>query len=166
VLVFLDFEASSLTKHSYPIEVGWVFESGEGESHLIRPEPSWSDWDETAEAVHGLARETLLREGEPAAAVSSRLVAALQGHDLYASAPSWDGKWLSMLLRAGGFHRHLLRLAASRDAFLAAASGDADVVARIRAKVESEPAPHRALADAQRDRQIWYEVRRAAAEKS
>ena len=26
MLVFLDFEASSLGKRSYPIEVGWVFE--------------------------------------------------------------------------------------------------------------------------------------------
>jgi hypothetical protein len=35
--VFLDFEASSLGKNGYPIEVGWVFEDGACEAHLIRP---------------------------------------------------------------------------------------------------------------------------------
>ena len=39
MLVFLDFEASSLGKRSYPIEVGWVFEDGRSEAHLIRPAP-------------------------------------------------------------------------------------------------------------------------------
>ena len=39
MLVFLDFEASSLAKRGYPIEVAWVFEDGRAESHLIRPAP-------------------------------------------------------------------------------------------------------------------------------
>jgi hypothetical protein len=166
VLVFLDFEASSLSKHSYPIEVAWVFETGEGESHLIRPEANWIDWDESAAAIHGISRAKLQSQGEAADAVSHRLVEALQGHDLHASAPSWDGKWLSMLLRAGGFPRHLMRLIASRDAYLAAAGGDEAVVTAVRAAIETEPVEHRALPDAQRDRQIWYDIRRAVAEQS
>jgi hypothetical protein len=166
VLVFLDFEASSLSKHSYPIEVAWVFETGEGESHLIRPEANWTDWDESAAAIHGISRAKLQSQGEAADAVSHRLVEALQGHELYASAPSWDGKWLSMLLRAGGFPRHLMKLAASRDAYLAAAGGDEAVVTAVRATIETEPVEHRALPDAQRDRQIWYDIRRTVAEQS
>ena len=39
-----------------------------------------------------------------------------QGHDLLASAPSWDGKWLSALLRAAGLPRHSLRLRDSDEA--------------------------------------------------
>jgi hypothetical protein len=39
MIVFLDFEASSLARHSYPIEVAWVFEDGASEAHLIRPAP-------------------------------------------------------------------------------------------------------------------------------
>jgi hypothetical protein len=39
VKVFLDFEASSLRKNGFPIEIGWVFENGAAESHLIRPAP-------------------------------------------------------------------------------------------------------------------------------
>ncbi|WP_375391890.1 hypothetical protein [uncultured Sphingomonas sp.] len=42
--------------------------------------------------------------------VAHRLVEALSGHDLFASARSWDGKWLSALLRSAGLPRHLLRV--------------------------------------------------------
>jgi hypothetical protein len=50
MLAFLDFEASSLGKKSYPIEVAWVFEDGTSESHLIKPAPEWTDWDPAAQA--------------------------------------------------------------------------------------------------------------------
>lgn len=39
MIVFLDFEVSSLSERSYPIEAGWVFEDGRGEARLIRPAP-------------------------------------------------------------------------------------------------------------------------------
>src|SRR3954465_931964 len=89
--VFLDFEASSLADRSYPIEVGWVFEDGRAEAHLIRPAPQWTDWDLEAETLHGIARARLEADGEPHRLVAQRMVEALTGHALYASAPSWDG---------------------------------------------------------------------------
>ncbi|MGO7338476.1 transcriptional regulator, partial [Rhizobium leguminosarum] len=79
-------------KDSYPIEVGWVFEDGRSEQHLIKPASNWTDWDAGAEALHGLARERLEREGTPHHVVARRMVEVLSEHDLYASAPSWDGK--------------------------------------------------------------------------
>lgn len=63
MLVFLDFEASSLTKHSYPIEIAWVFEDGRSRTFLIRPAPGWTDWSAKAEAIHGISRELLEHEG-------------------------------------------------------------------------------------------------------
>ena len=59
-IAFLDFEASSLGKQGYPIEVAWVLSNGEEESHLIRPDPTWTDWDLKAEAIHGIARDRRL----------------------------------------------------------------------------------------------------------
>ena len=41
--VFLDFEASSLSDHSYPIEIAWVFEDGRSQSHMIAPAPGRYD---------------------------------------------------------------------------------------------------------------------------
>jgi hypothetical protein len=173
--VFLDFEASSLGKQGFPIEVAWVFESGEAESHLIRPAPKWTDWDPRAEAIHGLARETLAADGESHDSVARRMIEALSGHDLYASAPSWDGKWLSALLRAAGLPRHALRL---RDSELAqresarqilsglldpeALRGHVDsLVARIRMQ-DVGRVKHRALDDAEQERQRWLAVVRLA----
>jgi hypothetical protein len=121
--VFLDFEASSLAKHSYPIEVGWVFEDGAAEDHLIRPAPGWTDWDPDAEAMHGISRERLQAEGAAHDVVARRMLEVLTPHVVYVTAPSWDGMWLSLLLRASGLPRHALRLRDADEAHLEAAAG-------------------------------------------
>lgn len=43
MVVFLDSEASSLDRKGFPIEVAWVFENGDEESHLIRPAEGWTE---------------------------------------------------------------------------------------------------------------------------
>lgn len=167
--VFLDFEASSLSKkNSYPIEVGWVFEDGRETAYLIKPAPEWSEWDEASEALHGISRKTLLRDGTPHDVVCDRLVAALKEHDIFASSASWDGHWLSMLLRGGGLPRHLLRLRDTEEAFAeqvrkrlgpeADPAAIAEAIAQARAAIATEPASHRALADARREQRIWLEL--------
>ena len=174
--VFLDFEASSLGERSYPIEVGWVFADGAGEAHLIRPAPEWTDWDPAAERIHGIGRGQLMATGTPYGEVARRMVEALTGHDLCASAPSWDGKWLSALLRAAGFPRGTLRLRDSDAVFAEAArailapairperleAAVADTVALSELREKSGPPAHRALADAEAERQQWLRVCRAA----
>jgi hypothetical protein len=174
---FLDFEASSLGKNGYPIEVAWVFEDGTSETHLIRPAPQWSDWDEQAEAVHGITRATLAAEGEPHDMVAKRMLQALSGHALYASAPSWDGKWLSTLLRAAGLPRHALRLKDSEEAqqelataYLrpvldapTLAASTARIVEQVERSVDRRAVRHRALDDAEQERRKWLEAGRLAA---
>jgi hypothetical protein len=53
-----------------------------------RPALAWNDWDDVAEAVHGISRAMLQAEGKPHEEVANRKVEALTGHDLFASAPS------------------------------------------------------------------------------
>ncbi|HEY9012200.1 MAG TPA: transcriptional regulator [Devosia sp.] len=166
--VFLDFEASSLnSKFSFPVEVGWVLEDGSGEGHLIRPAPHWTDWDPSAEVMHGLSRAVLEREGEDVAAVCDRVVDLFAGNMVYCSAPSWDGHWLSMLLRAAGRPRHLLRMLDTEVAFEEAArqrlaSDDeaaiAELVAQARTEAAAWPVTHRAEADARREWRIWQRI--------
>lgn len=158
MIVFLDFEASSLGKKSFPVEVAWVFEDGTHRSHLIRPHPDWSDWSAEAEALHGLSRGRLEREGLPVETLAQDMLAVLAPHQLYASAPSWDGKWLSALLRAGGLPRHALRLKKSDEAFVDAARvqlgdrmSEQDMSALVEGVIrDTQPPdlPHRALPDA------------------
>lgn len=173
--VFLDFEASSLSDHSWPVEVAWVFQDGRSESHLIAPLPQWSDWDAESERIHGLSREILREQGRPAADVATRMVEVLDGHDLFASAPSWDGKWLSALLRGGGLDRHALRLRNTSEALEETAREELKhlltgphledethrVVMTAGAKPEAPPA-HRALPDAVAEHERWLAVKAAA----
>lgn len=175
MLVFLDFEASSLAKRSYPIEVGWVFEDGLGAEYLIRPAPDWTDWDEEAAAVHGIRREDL-ENATPHETVARIMVEKLAGHELFASAPSWDGKWLSVLLRAAGYPRDTLRLRDSDEAQRetverilapllppgALAEETANLLALAEIREIAAPPAHRALADAHAERARWCAVRDAA----
>jgi hypothetical protein len=166
--VFLDFEASSLSKESYPIEVAWVFEDGTEEAHLIRPAPDWTDWDFEAAAIHGITRAELQAAGEPVEQVVDHMVGVLVGHALYASAPSWDGKWLSVLLRAAGHPRHELRLKDSDQALaeaararLGASLSDEAVAALIkktRGEIAHGAPAHRALADARIEWEVWRRI--------
>jgi len=178
--VFLDFEASSLGDDSYPIEIGWAAEDGSSEAHLIKPAPSWTDWDPAAEAVHGLTREQLRGEGEFHDEVAGRALEVLGGHDLFASAPSWDGKWMSVLLRAAGLPRHALRLRdsdeAHREAFreilYGRVPGDdleniaAGMLKMARRRVEVGPPRHRALADALTELEVWRAIRQLSLEEA
>lgn len=167
--VFLDFEASSLNAASYPIEVGWVFDDGVEEAHLIRPAPDWTDWDDRAEALHGITRARLQTDGMAHDAVARRVLDVLATHTVYVNAPSWDGKWLSVLLRAGGFPRHAMRFHDSDEAMMTAArdrlagtvpeaaleAGAARLVESARRTAAQRPVAHRALADARDERDLW-----------
>ena len=179
MIVFLDFEASSLAKRGFPVEIDWVSESGEEEAHLIRPAADWTEWSAEAESIHGIPRALLEREGRPVEEVARRVVEALSGHRLYASAPSWDGQWLSRLLRAGGLPRHALRLRDTEEARADAAAAAleaggvpteererllATILEEARRAAENSPAVHRALEDARRERGLWSEVRPRAEE--
>ena len=175
--VFLDFEASSLSDRSYPIEIAWVFEDGRSEDHLIAPAPGWDDWDDVAEGIHGIDRAMLAAEGEPHDVVAKRMVAELAGHDLFASAPSWDGKWMSALLRGAALPRHLLRLRDTDEALRETAlqilrpvvpparleAEIKNIVASANALKARRPA-HRALADAIGEYQSWLRAGQAARE--
>ena len=179
LIVLLDFEASSLGKHGFPIEVGWAAEDGTEAGHLIRPAPGWEEWSSDAERIHGITLDRLRHEGEPHEVVATHMVQVLSGHDLYASAPSWDGHWLSRLLRAAGLPRHALRLRDTEEVqtrtvieILDAAGIPSDrqctladdiLVPTRRAFAKAAPA-HRALDDARRELQLWQEVRRRAEE--
>lgn len=174
--VFLDFEASSLAKGSYPIEVGWIFEDGRSEGFLIRPAPEWTDWNEEAEALHGIRRATLTAEGVAHDQVARHLLDTLRDHEVYVSAPSWDGMWLSVLLRAAGLPRHAMRLKDADEAHLEAARETlrplvpaetledfaAPALAHAKGEAAERPVAHRALDDARAERELWLSIPRAA----
>lgn len=185
LIAFIDLEASSLAVDGYPIEVAWVFEDGSGETHLIQPEPTWTDWSTSAEAVHGIAHSTLLREGRPAAEVAVRAAACLGQLTVFSDARHADQRWLDRLTKTAGLPR-VARLRSFNEALRTAreplwrmvapvgsperATSEAaywTVAREILAAALSEELArarvrHRALEDARSLWRIWNAVRRKA----
>ena len=106
-IIAIDFEASCLPRHgrSFPIEVGvscylWT------RSWIIRPHDDWAEWDWTpeAEALHGLTRERIKREGRPVADVLEELTIAV-GRSRVVADSLIDQYWLDTLANAAGMPR-------------------------------------------------------------
>ena len=75
-IAFMDVEASSLHDGSYPTEIGFVrHDFSGGFVALVRPEPSWLDWDPAAEAITSLSRDSIIRLGEPVGHVATAMKA-------------------------------------------------------------------------------------------
>lgn len=114
--IFIDFEASSLSYSSWPIEVGLAWLEDRRvvvESKLIKPRAEWSiaDWDPKSERVHGISRNEL-EHAESADDVADWLVETVAGSPLVSDAPEFDQRWLSRLLGGPGpdlldFHKAL-----------------------------------------------------------
>lgn len=98
----LDFEASSLSADSWPIEVGlsWI-ENGSVRtwSSLIRPATNWPlpDWSQQSAAIHGI-RISELETAPPAHQVACELMRKVKDRILVSDAPEFEDRWLSRLL--------------------------------------------------------------------
>lgn len=98
-LYFLDFEASSLDARSFPIEIAWVDQNGQGESYLIEPHRTWNDWSAASECIHHISQETLTRHGTPVKTVARRAQAVLSNALIISDQPVFEDYWLTMLLK-------------------------------------------------------------------
>jgi len=130
---FLDFEASSLSGESYPIQVAWSDPRGRIDCVLIRPEEEWTDWDEHSEEAHGLDRGVVVRDGLSPELVCRRLNETLAGHTVLCDALSMDRFWLMRLFEAGN------RMPAFR-------LGDVMPLVRDRLGLDADAAPERVQA--------------------
>lgn len=109
-LILLDFEASSLGRRSYPIEVGVALAIGESGpilywSTLIKPASAWTrsgDWDPAAERVHGIAPHELGTgmSVQDTAQALNRACGPI-GH-AFCDGGEYDAMWLERLFAAAG----------------------------------------------------------------
>jgi len=111
--IIIDVEASGFGRGSYPIEVGLALADGSRHCYLIAPARGWKDWDEQAERVHGISRDTLLSYGRPLQDVAWRLNELLRNKTAYCDAWSFDLSWLGKLYEAANMHQtfHLADIA-------------------------------------------------------
>ncbi|MCG5493101.1 hypothetical protein [Ectothiorhodospira variabilis] len=100
---FLDFEASSLTRGSYPVQVAWSDGAGRLECWLIRPAPEWNDWCDQAEEMHGISRDMIEEVGCDITWLCRRMNRALAGKVVFTDGVHLDRFWLQRLFVAGSF---------------------------------------------------------------
>ncbi|KQV78798.1 hypothetical protein [Rhizobacter sp. Root1221] len=156
----LDIEASGFGRASYPIEVGYILGDGTSFCTLIRPAPTWTHWDTSAESVHHIPRATLDRHGRSVAEVAATLNERLRGQTLFSDGWGHDYPWLSALFEEAGcvplFRLDSLRKLLSED--------EATRWQRTRDRISGEfsLARHRASTDAWLLQQTWLRVQEEA----
>ncbi len=101
----IDLEASGLSSQSYPIEVGIVLDTGQRYQSLIRPLEDWTHWDPSAEALHGISRAELLKQGRPIRKVCEEINELCLGQTLYSDCWVFDNSWLNNLFARAGIPR-------------------------------------------------------------
>jgi hypothetical protein len=98
----IDVEASGFGSSSYPIEIGVALNDGRKFCTLISPAPDWTHWDDEAEKVHKVTRDTLKTYGKPIQEVADQLNEMLAGMTLYSDGWVVDKPWLTTLFHAAG----------------------------------------------------------------
>lgn len=149
-ILAIDFEASCLPRHgrSFPIEVG-VAGPDIRHSWLIRPSGDWSGWDWTAEAeaLHGLTRAQVERDGQPVETVLAQLATVVAGRRVVADSLI-DQYWLETLAAAARATLpftidHIAQILDERNV------GETAIVAAVAFADLRYPVRHRAACDAQ-----------------
>lgn len=95
--IIIDVEASGFGPFSYPIEIGVAMNDGEKYCTLILPSPKWTHWDEAAEQIHHISRDTLYIYGKPMVQVAMELNLLLQGKTVYTDGWVVDKPWILKL---------------------------------------------------------------------
>ncbi|MBB4124285.1 hypothetical protein [Martelella radicis] len=159
-LMALDFEASSLSAESWPIEVGisWI-EGNQVQtwSSLIRPASVWNraDWSKQSEAVHGISMSDL--ETAPTVEnVAQQLMPKIEGFILVSDAPRLETDWLSRLLGAARWAPSAITVE-DYDA-VSFTHFDGLALDFLYEKLERMRVPHRAGADSARLASGWLKA--------
>ena len=102
----IDLEASGFGRDSYPIEVGFVLSNGNSFCSLIQPAKGWERWDESAEQVHGITQEILMKVGKPVPEIAETMNQQLSGKTIYSDAWGNDSSWLGLLFDKANIPMH------------------------------------------------------------
>ncbi|WP_058275035.1 hypothetical protein [Ruegeria atlantica] len=150
--IFIDFEASSLSSQSWPIEVGMAWLEGRKvvvKGRLIIPRVEWdpNDWDPKSEKVHGLQYSAVTTTGSDADEVSDWLLDIVQENTLISDAPDFDQRWLDHLLRRPG-PRIMDFDQAAWNTFSDRGNRASSVLSRVYKTKSNRPTTHRAGPDA------------------
>ncbi len=155
---FLDFEASSLSAISWPIEIGIsrvVQSKVITASRLIKPHPDWdaAGWSDVSAGIHGLSRAYLEAEGDDPKAVAQWFKAENTGIAVTDN-PEFERRWLIRLLETDMPFPKVQLL--DFDSYIRMSLTDHAAIECVYHTLESAgPPPHRAGPDAARLAKAW-----------
>ena len=111
-MYIIDFEASSLSKSSYPIEVAWGDSPETVTSYLLNPDKmsDWTDWSAKSFEFHHISRNFLSKNGEDPRRVADHLINELAEKQVYSDEPQFDNMWKDRLLIDSGYDPALIRI--------------------------------------------------------
>lgn len=95
--IIIDIEASGFGTNGYPIEVGVICDDVKRYCSLISPFNDWNYWDDSAEQLHGISRQTLKQYGKKGIEVCLELNQLLAGQTVYSDGWVVDSTWLNQL---------------------------------------------------------------------
>lgn len=95
----IDFEASSLSGQSYPIQVA-VYNGEDSYSAFIRPDDTWTEWNMSSQAIHNIPRALLFDVGKPAVQVAEELNDFIGKEIAYCDGGIYDIHWANALHEA------------------------------------------------------------------
>jgi DNA polymerase III subunit epsilon len=156
-MMFIDFEASSLSDESWPIEIGlaWFDENQKIRSaaRLIRPDPSWDrdDWADKSAEIHKIPFSEL-KKAEPARDVARWAAQHIGFNRLFSDAPSFDGFWMRRLMDTISQGEDFEIFSLHEEAYEVFEGPAFSMFHKARANAH---APHRADADAAGLAQAW-----------
>ncbi|MFT5082660.1 MAG: hypothetical protein ACI9Y1_000687 [Lentisphaeria bacterium] len=96
----IDIEASGFGASSYPVEVGLAMQDGSRFCALIKPTEYWTHWDKSAESMHHISREMIIKDGKAVEEVAAELNSRLKGKIVYSDGWVVDERWLIQLFEA------------------------------------------------------------------
>lgn len=101
-LVFVDCEASSLFRPSFPVEVGVARCDGNAEGYLVKPVPAWDDyeWAPESEKIHGIARSEAEQHGRSVEWHAQWLNEQFRDKVILSDNPDYEAYWLGELFDA------------------------------------------------------------------
>ena len=157
----IDLEASGLHEGSFPIELGWAGFDGRSGGWLITPAKDWTraDWEDGAEAIHGISWDELLQRGTAARDVAEAFYSLVMGPpclQLISDAASFDQGWLGRLFQHSPHDAPQVGEAVGLANRLGGRAATRELIERL----EGSPRPHRAEADACRLRDALVAVTR------
>ena len=163
--LFLDFEASSLSPESWPIEIGLTRVDDNGHLHtaskLIRPHKSWDieDWSQASAEVHNIPFNVLMNTGEDAEDVARWALGQTQNHLILSDAPGFEKRWYNKLLETVGQYKLQIH---HIDSYFASTLENPGLSVAYE-HLERTAVPHRAGPDSAIMAKAWVKGRKADA---